>query len=58
MRTHTFYTADDFTPEEISRDNLLAAEVIKKGRDICKLCGATPNGITYFSPYCKETPRK
>lgn len=37
---HTPYTAEDFTPEEIARENILAMAVIRDGAQICKYCGA------------------
>ena len=38
---HILYTKDDFTEEEIARENRLAVVVIKEGRRICKICGRT-----------------
>ena len=36
---HVFYTKEDFTEEEIARDNILAVVVIEFGAKICKRCG-------------------
>lgn len=40
MTAHTFYTAKDFTKEEITNQNVLAMNVIEGGLEICKNCGA------------------
>lgn len=36
---HEYYAAEDFTPEEIARENVLAVLVLKEGKQICKRCG-------------------
>lgn len=41
MMGHTLYTAEDFTPEEIASENVLAMAVIRDGQQICKFCGAS-----------------
>ena len=40
---HVYYTPEDFTSEEVRRDNPLAIAVIRDGYRICKFCGKQEN---------------
>jgi formylmethanofuran dehydrogenase subunit E len=37
--SHQIYKKEDFTKEEIERDNIIARMVINHGQLICKKCG-------------------
>ena len=37
--THTLFTPEDFTAEEIARGNVLAVAVVDEGASVCKDCG-------------------
>lgn len=38
-KSHNIYKKEDFTKEEIERNNILAVMVIHEGSSICKKCG-------------------
>jgi len=42
---HILYTSDDFTDEEIQRENKLTVMVIDGGLHVCKICGEYEAGL-------------
>lgn len=47
MSEHILYTADDFTQEEIERENILAVHAIDQGLSICKVCGKAESELRW-----------
>ena len=39
---HVYFQKEDFTTEEIARENILAVAVLKHKEKICKYCGSGP----------------
>lgn len=48
---HKLYKKEDFTQEEIMRENIIAVMVINEGRHICKVCGEYDEGL---DTWCKR----
>ena len=48
MAGHVLYTKDDFTPEQIERENIIAKHVFN-GIDICKRCGACERELDEYA---------